>query len=715
MIDFGVAKATGGSLTESTLFTGFAQMVGTPLYMSPEQAGLSGVDVDTRSDIYSLGVLLYELLTGTTPFDREAFREAAFDEVRRIIREQEPPKPSTRLSSLGYTITNVSTQRGAEARQLNRTVRGELDWIAMKALEKDRRRRYETANDFAADVMRYLTNRPVEACPPSAWYRFRKLAHRHWRALGVTLLISWALILGTLISTWQAYRAARAERLTAAALADARAERRQARKAVDEMYSQVAEKWLAQQPKLTALQREFLEKALAFYEQFAVARGDDAETRFEAARARCRAGRLQLSLGRMEQARAALRQSIEQLEALVERFPDRVEYVSELSLVRVDLAGYHVLLGRLNEAEPLLKKSVAAMESQVPRNPKDREAAARLAECLVALGRLLERQGRNQEAETSFLRGRDLFSALDAEARLKPGDGRQFAQCEMDLGIIFAKTGRFPEAEQAFLRAIKLQETLLADNPADPSSREALAIDLCNLASTQNRIDRSKDALANDRRCIALLEVLAKEFPEILRYRGRLLECQSNLAISLRGMGFLEEAERVARQAVELGETLVREHPDIPEYRDKLVLVLSDLAGWYAASPANPAHSPARALEMARKATDLDPENGIALQSLGWAQYRAGDSKSCIGSWEKSKSDPRDGDFIAAMAYWQLGEKAHARVVFDRAEQWLAGYERRWNAGIFPDPSMLREVRAEAAKLLGVEPAHREGTGKPRP
>src|SRR5262249_23124750 len=158
------------SLTERTLYTSFQQFVGTPLYMSPEQADLAGIDVDTRSDIYSLGVLLYELLTGTTPFDQDTFRTAALDELRRIIPEQEPPEPGPRWSSLGATRATISANRQADARHLDRAVRGELDWIVMKALEKDRRRRYETANDFASDVMRNLTDQPVEACPPSAWY-----------------------------------------------------------------------------------------------------------------------------------------------------------------------------------------------------------------------------------------------------------------------------------------------------------------------------------------------------------------------------------------------------------------------------------------------------------------------------------------------------------------------------------------------------------------
>jgi WD40 repeat protein/serine/threonine protein kinase len=218
IIDFGVAKATGASLTERTLYTGFQQFVGTPLYMSPEQADLAGVDVDTRSDIYALGVLLYELLTGTTPFDRETFGKAAFDEMRRILREEEPPKPSTRLSSLGAARTAVSANRRADARHLDRAVRGELDWIVMKALEKDRRRRYETANDFAADVIRYLTGQVVEACPPSLWYRLTKAARRNRVALVMAALVSASLVSGVAVSTLQAVRAMTAERNVKAAL-----------------------------------------------------------------------------------------------------------------------------------------------------------------------------------------------------------------------------------------------------------------------------------------------------------------------------------------------------------------------------------------------------------------------------------------------------------------------------------------------------------------
>jgi tetratricopeptide (TPR) repeat protein/serine/threonine protein kinase len=189
VIDFGVAKAAGQRLTDLTLFTGFGALVGTPEYMSPEQAEVNNQDIDTRSDIYSLGVLLYELLTGSTPLTRQRLKEAALLEVLRVIREEEPPRPSTRLSESKDSLPSISAQRQTEPAKLTRLVRGELDWIAMKALEKDRNRRYETANGFALDVQRYLADEPVLACPPSVGYRLRKFVRRNKTALAVASLV----------------------------------------------------------------------------------------------------------------------------------------------------------------------------------------------------------------------------------------------------------------------------------------------------------------------------------------------------------------------------------------------------------------------------------------------------------------------------------------------------------------------------------------------
>jgi serine/threonine protein kinase/Flp pilus assembly protein TadD len=201
VIDFGIAKATEGRLTDLTVYTELNQFIGTPAYMSPEQAEMSGLDIDTRSDIYSLGVLLYELLTERTPFETKELLQAGLDQMRRTIREKEPMRPSTRLSTmLEADLTAVAKRHGEEAPRLIHLIKGDLDWIVMKALEKDRTRRFETANSLAADVQRFLKNEPVQARPPSRVYLFQKLMRRNKAAFGAAGAVALALVLGLAVS-----------------------------------------------------------------------------------------------------------------------------------------------------------------------------------------------------------------------------------------------------------------------------------------------------------------------------------------------------------------------------------------------------------------------------------------------------------------------------------------------------------------------------------
>ena len=232
VIDFGIAKAVGQSLTDKTLYTAFAQMVGTPLYMSPEQAGQSSLDVDTRTDVYALGVILYELLTGSTPIDPETLRTAGYDELRRIIREVEPPRPSTRMSTLkAEALSTVADKRAADPRRLIGQMRGDLDWVVMKCLEKDRERRYESAGALAADVQRHLDDEPVHARPPSATYRARKFVRRNRGPATAAALVLLAAVAGAGVAAWQAVVADRARR---AAVAERDAADRERRRADDE-------------------------------------------------------------------------------------------------------------------------------------------------------------------------------------------------------------------------------------------------------------------------------------------------------------------------------------------------------------------------------------------------------------------------------------------------------------------------------------------------
>ena len=212
VIDFGVAKATVQKLTERTLFTAYGQMIGTPAYMSPEQAEMSGLDIDTRSDIYSLGVLLYELLTGTTPIEINRLRSAGYAEMQRLIREEEAPRPSTRLSSLGRSATVLAGNRGTDPKQLARLLAGDLDWIVMKSLEKDRNRRYGTPGNLAEDIERYLRGEAILARPPSALYRLKKFTQRNRVAVVTAAVVSLSLVMGTAVAVWQAIQADAARR-----------------------------------------------------------------------------------------------------------------------------------------------------------------------------------------------------------------------------------------------------------------------------------------------------------------------------------------------------------------------------------------------------------------------------------------------------------------------------------------------------------------------
>jgi len=317
VIDFGIAKALGQQLTEKTLVTNFAQMIGTPLYMSPEQAELSGLDADTRSDIYSLGVLLYELLTGTTPFEKERLHQAGYDEMRRIIREEEPPKPSTRLSTLGATATSISERRRSDPRRLSQLFRGELDWIVMKALEKDRNRRYETAGAFAADVGRHLGDEPVEARPATTLYRAWKLLKQNRRTVIAVTAFMLALLTGTAVSIRSAVEADEARGDAEEQRQRATANYDKARELISRVLAQLADKNLGVIPETERLRRRILADAAAFYAELSALNPRDPRARAERAKVCC-------ALGKFDEAIADYKKAIELQ-------PDNVDFHMDLA------------------------------------------------------------------------------------------------------------------------------------------------------------------------------------------------------------------------------------------------------------------------------------------------------------------------------------------------------------------------------------------------
>lgn len=331
VIDFGVAKAIDQKLTEHTLCTNFGIMVGTLEYMSPEQAEMSALGVDTRSDIYSLGVLLYELLTGSTPLTKQQMKDAAYVELLRLLKDVDPPKPSTRLSESGDNLASISAMRKMEPAKLTKLVRGELDWIVMKPLEKDRNRRYETTSAFAEDIQHYLRYEPVKACPPSTWYRLSKFTRRYKVPILITAMVILALMISTADSLYQMFEAKKARALADERLVKEKDALKLALAAVDQMLTQVADVTVRGIPQMEQVRLKLLQDAAAFYQQLLTKRTEDPEIRCEVAIASFRLGEMYLELGQPSQARMLYKETERILNELVSQSPDDTRFRVELA------------------------------------------------------------------------------------------------------------------------------------------------------------------------------------------------------------------------------------------------------------------------------------------------------------------------------------------------------------------------------------------------
>ncbi len=462
VIDFGVAKAISQNLTEKTVFTELGQIVGTLEYMSPEQANRNQLDIDTRSDIYSLGVLLYELLTGATPFERERLRTVAFDEVLRIIREEEPPRPSLRVSTSDM-LPAIAANRRIEPQRLSTLVRGELDWIVMKALEKDRGRRYATANDFASDVQHYLQDEPVEACPPSLGYKLGKFARRNRIPLTMAALFVATLMTATAISVWQAVEAHNArqladERLEREQEANSLATRRADRclRLISAMYTET--NWLRDTPGLEEVRLSYLERALELFEEL------ERDTQYDNARFyqgtfSRRLAILHMQRGNYDEAKRHAARSVDLIAACV---ADRPMNVGALTLGLITQAQVDHFRSDSSSAEKSISRAIEICERRLESEPNNDEALGHLAQALSG------------------------------------------------AGLNLRETGRYDEAEEVMRRAIGILEQMLATDPDDKNTRWKLLSEQTNLALIfEHRREGDK--------AVELLREVIKDFEEAIR------------------------------------------------------------------------------------------------------------------------------------------------------------------------------------------------------
>jgi serine/threonine protein kinase len=585
VIDFGLAKAMHQSLTEKTLYTAHETVLGTPLYMSPEQAQLNNLDVDTRADIYSLGVLLYELLTGTTPLERQRFKEAAWDEIRRMIREEEPPRPSMRLSSID-TLPSLATFRHTEPAKLKKLVRGELDWIVMKALEKDRTRRYETASGFARDIQRYLDDEVVEARPPSTGYRIGKFVRRHRGQVIGAGLVMLALLAGIAGTTWGLFREARAKTRLAASLdreTKANADlstanfKVQARydlavDAVKTFHTGVSEDFLLKEEKFKDLRNRLLKSASDFYGKLSALLGEETDraSRRALAQSNFELAELTGRVGRKEDALAAHRAVLVAREALAAELGAETGVKAEVGRSLTALGSLLDATGNTDQALVAYRRSESLLASLAG---SELAARAALAACRSQTGLLLSRRGKTDEALAAYRQARADQEVLAAAPGSANDVRRDLADTVFRIGTLLwyaSRAGRLSDAEAECRTALAIRQKLVDDNPAVTEFRSSLAQSHFGLGSALIFTGRLSEAEAEYGTALAIRQKLADDNPAVAQFDMDLAATHHNLGILLPARGKSSEAEAGLRMAIAIAQRLANDNPAVTDYRSLL-------------------------------------------------------------------------------------------------------------------------------------------------
>lgn len=579
VIDFGIAKAIDQNEVERSQFTQHGAIVGTPEYMSPEQAGAGELDVDTRTDVYALGVLLYELLTGSTPLERERLRQAAYIEVLRRIREEEAPKPSTRLSGSGDRLAGISAVRGIEPSRLTKLVRGELDWIVMKSLEKDRTRRYETANGFAQDIRRYLDGDPVEAGPPSRTYKLRRFARKHRYGLATVGAFAVLLVAATVISSglalWanrERVRAVKAEKSATAQQTRAQEREQMAIDAVKrygDVVSNTAE--LRNNPGLAKLRATLLKEPQSFFKQLRDRLQADKQTTPESlarlATASFDLGHLTATIGDNEDAIRAYKEALEIRKRLASENPTVTKFQSELSASHLFIGFRQASMGQLAEAKASYEQALAIVERQVREDPSNSAFQGNLAAIHDYIGNLQAMTGRSVEVLASYKQSLAIYERLARQNPSDTGFQSNLAATHNNIGAELSRMGRAAEAMAASEQSLAIRERLARENPSDTGFQDSLAASLFNIGSGQEVAGRPTEAMTSYLRSLTIRERLASENPSVTQSQREVAACHFKIGSLELKTGQPAKAMASLEHARAIFERLVRENPTVTQFQ----------------------------------------------------------------------------------------------------------------------------------------------------
>jgi serine/threonine protein kinase/Flp pilus assembly protein TadD len=704
--DFGLARtAADAGLT----MTG--DVLGTLRYMSPEQALAKHGLVDHRTDVYSLGVTLYELLTGTP-----AMKGKDREEILNAITLDEPQPP----------------------RALDSAIPPDLETIVLKALEKNPADRYATAPELADDLRRFLEHRPIQARRPS-WGRVAAKWVRRHRGLvgslaGVTTLSAVILVAGLIWHNAKLRDAAEHEHdlVETANHQKAEADRKRAfaRRAADKMYTRVVEKWLIDEPGSEALQREFLEEALRFYQELAAETDEDPGVQRELANAHRRMGEIFLKLGQPHKAEAALNKALAIAEALTAENPEQAEYEGDLAYVYFQLGRLRSQTSRLSDSENAFRRCLNIHRKQAAQSSS--APGPEIAKALSQLGMVLVKTSQLSEAEEIFREARRVYERLTADSPDMPEHHISLGGALNNLAVLLVRMRKLDAARPLLEEAIAHQRTALQINPRNKEAIEFLKNHYSCLSGVLDFLGPKEEALNAARESLAAAELLVAQFPEIASYRSSLAQSQFGVGISQLKVDHFREAEDAFRSALATMEKAARDMPKAPfdsgfraaihfelgvvlaatgrprdavtEYQMVLEIkrdkseALNNLALLLAQDLDAPSRDSARAVELANRAVEVQPNNWEIRRTLGVVQYRASNWKAAITALEKAQQLHGQGDEIVAlflgMAYWQRGDRELARGCYDQARELAKGND--------PKGTDLGSRRKEAAELLGI-------------